>query len=383
MPMRSLLVALAVAFATGPLGATVAAAQQEPPRRLEFDTAAPAPRRITDRATANGFVRDQTILGLFVYAPAFATAVGRDGLTSTAAYLVVAGGSFFMATELARRLEITEARRDLAFGLPLRGAGEVLILGYAADIDAAPRGALVFLGSIGGLAGGLAMGRGLTAGEGAGTLLGHDLAYLSAMAVTAIVSRDPRPLDVREQPMKAAAWTAAGVAGLLLGRRYVAGAAHNVTAGDVQVMWLGTSIGALGGLAVVDGPEGDERSAAAAALVGGLTGTWLADRYLARRLDHTRSEGNVLSFGALAGGLMGVGIGVLAGAEMERSSTLTLGLATAGAVGGLALTERYLQPAADGGRLTGEIGRVRLDPLAGVAAAVGAPGRHTLLSITF
>lgn len=382
MPMRTLLVALGAVVT---LAAPTVDAQQEPPRRLDLATDTQEPRRTTERAVANGFVRDQTILGAFLYAPAFATAVGRDGVTGTAAYLVVAGGTFFMATELTRRLEITEARRDLAFSVPVRGAATVWLLSHATDLEAAQTASVVFLGSIGGLAGGLAMGRGLTPGEGAATIFGHDLFYLSSLALTQVIAGESGedPLDVRDRPGRVAAWTGAGIAGLLLGRRYAARAAHNVTVGDVQTMWLGMSIGALGSTTLIVDSGVERNGIAAALLAGGLAGTWAAERFLVRRYDHTRGEGNVLSLGATAGAVMGVGLGVLVGGELERGSALTLGLATLGAVGGLALTERYLQPAGDQGKLTTEVGRLRIDPMAGLAAAARAPGRHTLLSYSF
>src|SRR5688500_19508992 len=46
----------------------------------------------------NAFIRGQTLLGLTVYAPAFAGAIGDNASTASAAYLVVAGGSFFAAS---------------------------------------------------------------------------------------------------------------------------------------------------------------------------------------------------------------------------------------------------------------------------------------------
>src|SRR5688572_23305594 len=93
MHMRSLLAALGACLLSAPI-----AAQQEPPRRLEFDSTAAAPRQPTERNIGNAFVRDQTIMGAFLYAPAFAIALGNDGVTSAAAYLVVASGTFFAST---------------------------------------------------------------------------------------------------------------------------------------------------------------------------------------------------------------------------------------------------------------------------------------------
>jgi hypothetical protein len=380
MPMRSLLVALGACLLSAP-----SAAQQDPPRRLEFDSTATAPRRQTERTIGNAFVRDQTVLGALLYAPAFAIALGDDGLTSAAAYLVVAGGTFFASAELTRRLEITEARRDLAFALPLRGGGTALLLGHATGLEREQQGAVVFLGSVGGMAGGLILGRNLSPGEGAATVFGHDLGFLSGVAISVIALGDEGNaiFDVEDRAGRVALWTGTGVAGLILGRRYAANARHNVTAGDVQTLWLGTTIGALAATTVIVQSDPGAQGTAGALLVGGLAGTWVAERFLVRVYDHTRSEGNLLSLGAAAGGVMGVGLGVLFGGELQRGTALTLGLATVGAMGGVALTERYLQPVGDGGKRTGDAGRFRLDPLAGIAAAARTPGRHTLVSFTF
>src|SRR6476660_913808 len=58
----------------------------------------------------NAFVRDQTLLGIFVYAPAFAGAIGDNSGSQSAGYLVVAGGTFFAASEVSRRMFISRAQ---------------------------------------------------------------------------------------------------------------------------------------------------------------------------------------------------------------------------------------------------------------------------------
>jgi hypothetical protein len=103
---------------------------------------------------------------------------------------------------------------------------------------------------------------------------------------------------------------------------------------------------------------------------------------LVRRYDHSTAEGTLVSLGGGAGALMGIGIGVLIAGEAERGAALTLGLASLGAVGGIAITERYAQPAMDGGR-SFDVGRVEFSPLGAVAAAAGVQGRHSILRITF
>jgi hypothetical protein len=128
--------------------------------------------------------------------------------------------------------------------------------------------------------------------------------------------------------------------------------------------------------------EPSKEAVALTLLGGGLAGTWLADRLLVRRYDHSRSDGNMLALGGVAGGLMGVGVGVLVAGEAEREGAVTLGFATLGAVGGVLLTERFLGPLADAGR-SRALGRLSIDPAAVALAASGTPGRHALVRFTF
>jgi hypothetical protein len=70
----------------------------------------------------NAFIRNQTLLGLGVYGPAFAGAIGDNAGAATAGYLVVAGGTFFAASELSRRMFISRAQNDLSTNTGLNGA---------------------------------------------------------------------------------------------------------------------------------------------------------------------------------------------------------------------------------------------------------------------
>src|SRR5437660_5522905 len=63
----------------------------------------------------NAFIKNQTILGLVAYGPAFAGAIGDNNAGRTAGYLVVGGGTFFAASEISRRTSISRAQSDLAF----------------------------------------------------------------------------------------------------------------------------------------------------------------------------------------------------------------------------------------------------------------------------
>ncbi|MHB1297520.1 MAG: hypothetical protein ACYC0B_03230 [Gemmatimonadaceae bacterium] len=367
------------------------AAQQEPPRRLDFGsstdttTAVRAERRAPiDRGVRNAFVRDQTILGLAVYGPSFAAMVGDNGVTASAGYLVMAGGTFFAAAEAGRRLEISEAQQLLSTRMAWRGAISALYIASSGEgsSNASTNGAATLIGGLGGTVAGMLVGNGLTPGEAVATTFGHDLAFASAAALA--YAADPEINDDRgiSDQSRAILLTVSGWTGYALGRLYAGNAPYNVTAGDVQSLWLGAAIGATAaGTAIVES-EPSDKTVAVAMLGGGLLGTWAADRLLVRRFDHTRSEGNMLALGGVAGGLMGVGVGVLVAGEAEREGAITLGFATLGAIGGVVMTERYLQPRGDEGRRLG-LGQLTIDPVGLASAAAGAPGRHPLLRFTF
>lgn len=350
------------------------------PLQAQADTT--GPRWGSSRALRARFVRDQTILGLTVYAPAFATMVGRDGITGTAGYLVMAGGSFFAAAELSRRVRITEARALMSPAMALRGAGSALLIASQGDTDYRSAGAATLIGGLGGAATGLWLGGGLTGGEAAATVMGHDLAWLTAFALTLAGDDDPFDTTGVDRLSAAVGWTAAGLGGYFAGRWYAGVVPHNVTVGDLQTLWTGATIGALGAGAAIASSSPNSETVAGSLLAGGWLGILLTERTLVRRYDHTRSEANLVALGGGAGALMGIGIGILISGEADRGESTTLGFATLGAVAGVAMSERYLQPDRDAGRLAW-LDRVHLTPSALAVAAAGTPGRHTLLRFTF
>lgn len=378
------------------LVARVVGAQQEPPRRLEFpaDTSKPAAdttrsardtvgvRVQTSRELRNRFVRDQTALGFAVYAPAFAVMVGDDGVTGAAGYLVMAGGTFFAAAEVTRRVNITEARHILSTAMALRGAGGAALIAGQSGASAKPSAGMTLLGGLAGTTTGLILGGGLTAGEAAATVFGHDVAAMTAIAITAASDSDPFDDVGVDKTTSAVAWTAAGIGGYFAGHWYASHAKHNVTVGDVQALWLGASIGVLGAGAVIASSSPSGATVAFTLLGGGWLGTFGAERLLVRRYDHSRGDGNLLALGGTAGALMGMGIGILVSGEADRGGSATLGFATLGAIGGVAMSERYMQPERDAGRLA-FLDRLSFSPTALVAAASRQPGRHALVRFIF
>ena len=336
----------------------------------------------TSRELRNRFVRDQTALGLGVYAPSFAVMVGGDGVTASAGYLVMAGGTFFAAAELTRRVNITESRHLMSSAMGLRGGGSAFLIATASGMRSKQAAAVTLIGALGGTASGLYFGGGLTAGEGAATIFGHDLAWMSAYAITA--AGDPDPFDDSgvDKTTAAVSWTAAGLGGYFAGRWYAGRAPHNVTVGDVQTLWIGAAIGALGGAAAIGSSSPSDRTVALALLSGGWVGTIAAERFLVKRYDHSRGDGNLLALGGGAGALMGMGIGILISGTADRGASPTLAFATIGAIGGVAMAERYMQSAPDAGRLA-FLDRLTISPSALVAAAARQPGQHSLVRFTF
>lgn len=382
--------------------AAQAGAQQQPPRRLDFSTdTLPAPQEVdtvvprlsqpTTREMRTTFVRNQTILGLGVYAPAFAAMVSEKPATRIASYMVMAGGTFFAANELAQLMEITPARQLLSTRMAIRGAGAGLALAVETDMVGSETGASALIGGLGGTAVGLAVGGGLTEGEAQAMVVGHDIVAASALAITYIThpsdgdgaGRELSPSTRVLVPM------VAGWGGYALGRLYAGRATYEVTAGDALLLWLGAGIGATASGTFIAESDPSTATIAGTVLAGGLIGVWGADRLLVKRFDHSRGDGAFVALGGGAGALMGIGIGVLASGEVERGSSATFALGALGAAAGVWLTERYAQPPRDQGRRY-DLGRaetrsdrVQFNPVSALAAASGAPGLHPILRLTF
>jgi hypothetical protein len=383
---------LAVLFAMT-LAVQTVEAQQEPPRRLDFTREGevqeqPAPpdtvERRTQRDVGNAFVRAQTLLGFTVYGPSFAVMVGDEPATRLAAYLVLAGGSFFAATELTRQMEITPARHFLSSRMAARGAGSGLLFGSATRMRDRETAATTLIGGLGGTAAGLLIGHGLTEGEAVATVAGHDLVAASALAFTYIVNPSDAKTGGMSPTTRLGVPLALGLGGYALGRHYAGNAPYEVTAGDANLLWLGAAIGATAGLAVVAESDPSTQTIATAVLASGLLGVWGADRLLVRRYDHSRAEAMIVSGGAFAGSMMGIGLGVLLSGEAERWDATTLSFGALGAMGGVVLAERYLQPARDTGRQQfGFLERLQVSPGAALAAASGTPGMHSIVRFTF
>jgi hypothetical protein len=319
------------------------------------------------------FVRNQTIAGVLLYAPAFASAVAHDGVAWGATYMLVAGGSFVASAELSRRIAITDPMHRLATGAPIRGAIVGALIADAAQMEDRAVAGTIFLTSLTGTALALWRGQPLHDGEAAATLFGSDAVGLVALAAS------------KAAGVEASRTTSALVAGGMLigaplGQAYAALASYNVTPGDLTAMKATAGVGMLAGYTAVANSDRTDRQLAAALAIGGVAGLVLGDRLLARRYDHTEGDGRFVMAGGVAGGLMGAGVALLTGGAHDRFDAFTGAMTTVGAAAGITLTQRYVLPKADGAL---RLGALRFHPEGVLAAASGLRGSYTVASLGF
>ena len=193
------------------------------------------------------FVANQTALGVALFGP-FAAVLAGNAAGGTAAYLAVAGGTFFIAADLWR----DEGSRRAAAALVL-GAG---VVGYPLGLRYARTGAYR-----------------VTAGD-VGTLVAGEL-----LGMTTVATFIPQNIDNERQ---VAAFLAGGfvlgaiAADRLVVRRFDYGEAES------RLLQLGTAAGAVVGLAVPVLAESDNPQAIfGPATAGGILGAILTHRLLA------------------------------------------------------------------------------------------------------
>ena len=333
-------------------------------------TATPAPASAAETGFGNAFVRDQAVLGMLVYGPSFALSVTHDAIPAIATYLVVSAGSYFVASQLSRDLAISGTASSLATMSALHGALAGWAVAQSVRVGQQRAAGSVFLGSVGATAAVLSFGRDLNEGEASATLFGAQ--FLAASAFGLASSGGDRQAN--------AAAVAAGLVGVPLGYWYAHRASYHVTSGDVTTLWTSAAIGAVAaGTAVANGHP--SRSAVASTLVGGaVVGAIAGDRLLVRRFDHSTGEGQWVALGATGGGLMGAGLGMLVGMARDRVSPATAAFSAAGAIGGAALVERYLDARGAAGR---RLSLVEFTPAALVGVVSKQPGTYSLLRWTF
>jgi hypothetical protein len=336
----------------------------------------------------NGFIARQSLLGLVVYGPTFAGAIANNDAGAAAGYLVVAGGSFFAASEISRRMLVTKPQTDLSFNMGHNGALAGWATAYLLHADDRPQAAGAFIGGLTGAALGLHFADGMTEADAVGAGFGSDIGALIGYGAaetirgsSGCVQRSDGTFDcggrISDRGVVALV-LASGIIGYPLGVLYPRNASYSVTPGDIQTLWPSAAIGAsAASLFLSDDPTTSH--AALALTSGGVVGMILGDRFLVRRFDHSRADGLRVSLGAVAGGLMGAGIASLTNPS-DPNRRLVSGMAAAGGLIGIIATERYLDPSPDAGR---KGMRLTLNPMSMLFVAAHTPGNHSLLNVRF
>lgn len=356
----------------------------------------------------NAFVRNQALLGLFLYGPSAAAMVGGasdDASAALGAELIVASGTF--AAALARRNSspaITTAQNRLSTHAAIGGAalGEAIL--YAAtgrDEDGAAVGGALLVGSVGGTLIGLHAARTMTDAEAAASGFGATFtAGVSAGALGIAGAFD----NESSRRAAVAGVSAAMIGGYIWGPAYPRRAPYTVTAGDVRAMALGTAIGvAAAATPFIDRGHVDGRVAAGVLTAGGLLGAFAGDRWFVRPRDHTTSEATLLWTGAGVGAFVGGGVASIGNATPQGG----WGLAVAGALLGAIATEAAVHPRPGGrrilssrtigpvaavrdsadGRIAREVNprraQITFDPMGAVFAATSRRGTFSVVRVSF
>jgi hypothetical protein len=314
-----------------------------------------------------------------------------NSAAATAGYLVVAGGTFFAASEIARRNSISRAQSDLAFNMGHNGALAGWAAMYVAGASNRAQSGGAFVGGLTGATLGVAIARNMTEADATGAAFGSDVGALIGWgtaesirgSTTCTANPDPTLAPTCSRPFsrraEATMILASGIVGYPLGVLYPRNARYNVTPGDIQTLWGATALGAAAAGALFIGRDPSSRAVAASLTTGGVVGIIAGDRLLVQRYDHSRTDGGRVFLGTLAGGLMGAGIATLTNTN-DPDPRLVLGLASVGGLIGIIATERYLEPQPDAGRPRI---RVTFNPAGFVGLATRAQGNHSLLNVRF
>ncbi len=347
------------------------------------------PEVISQRASG-AFVRNQMILSWVLYAPLLAS-LANDGKTASALYLLTIGSSYFVTTGLGTKVRVTRAQNALATDGAFRGwlvTSGLLYAIWGDSIDGKVYRGVGLLGALGGAAAGFAHGRRLTDSEAKAASSISSFAALTTFGVAGTTGflRDSDTTNARIRATVGAA-IGAGLAGYLLGPRYPRTAGYAVTKGDIQLVWLGATLGTMVATTPIVESDVSQELGWGLATAGFLGGILAGDHMFSRPLDHSTSDATQIWLGAIAGGLMGSALVVLA----EPDAQMGMAFVTAGAIAGTAIGYNLTAPgraAEQGGSLpqTGRrLGRasIELNPMALALGVARVPGRYSLLSVRF
>jgi hypothetical protein len=332
------------------------------------------------------FVRNQMVIAGLIYGPAAATFPDEPS-ERAAAYLLVTGGTFFALMAASKNISVTRAQNHLATDGAYRGAVMARGLAFAFDVDEDDANAWAASALLGGIVGSIAgfrLGRGYTDSEARAATFGSTTVGGTTAGLLAVLGafEGSRAGD----RAAVAGIVAAGLLGYPLGVLYPRRASYRVTAGDVHTLLpAGLIAGALAATPVIDADD-HERLVSSLVTAGYLAGVLLGDWLLVRQYDFTESEGRLAQLGAVAGGLIGLGVSALSNVEDNGA----LALVAVGGFGGMALTIALSDPQPATVRTGMHVdpkgrgnARIELESLSVAHALAKVPGRHALVRVRF
>lgn len=292
------------------------------------------------RPARAAFVRNQMLLGALVYGP-LAASLANDAKTGTVLYLVGAGGTYFALTAMSRTMRVTRAQNHLATDGALRGlvTANGLLLAVAGGVPDAKTAAGV--GLLGAVAGSVS---GFHYGRRLTDAEAHAATTGSSfLALTAAGIEGAAGLFETDNVERgiAASLVAAGAAGYLLGPRYPRRARYVVTAGDVKILWVGAVLGAAITASPIVDTNVEPGVAFGLATAGMLGGIGLSEMTWVRRYDHSMGDVVQVWLGTIAGGLLG-GAAVVLTSPSDASTIMSL--ITAGATIGAIGAHKLVRP---------------------------------------
>lgn len=336
------------------------------------------------------FVVNQTLLGGLLFGPAAASAVG-DPTGSTAAYLAVTGGAFFLAANMTQTSAVSRAQNHLSWHSARRGAIAADLTLYALTGDEAGGKGWAVATLAGGIAGdvlGFVLGEPMTDAEAHGTSHGSTVTAALAGGLMGTTGA----FDNSGSRLAAALVVGAGAAGYPLGLSYVRNAPYRVTAGDVGTLVTTELLGLSAAATLLPNDNPSTELVYGVLTAGFALGALAGDQLLVRPFDHTESEARMLQYGSLAGALVALVVPVLARSD---NTHVLFGATTIGGVLGAVLTEQLIAPQ----RARSGLGPVapgtndsasrssgadfRFAPESLLLAGLGLKGNHSILSLSF
>jgi hypothetical protein len=329
---------------------------------------------VPSEPAGNSFARRQLLLGAFVYGP-LAASLANDGQVAGALYLLTAGTTFFASYGAAQSGQITRAQSHLAADLGLASGVAGLLVAHAATGDWSGKGVRgaalgsAFVGTLGGVA----LGRNLTDAEAHAATGGIEAGAATSWSLAAALGASSRATS--------ASIVAGEGLGYLVGLQYPRWASYTVTAGDADAVQTAGLLGAAVGATIISGSNHPSNQAIAAA-VGPtyLLGLVVGDAAIARQFNLTESDATIANVGAVAGGLVGAAIPLLAG---SNNTTFTLGAATAGAMLGMTAVIGLANASPEHPVQASGLRRVSLGGAGLLGIALHRPGSYPIAQIRF